>query len=85
MNEIFKLIEDQIKDDNFLNNSPQNSNQKLCDIRASFEKYNLISGLHTFMSQNNKSFENILPPLRLLTVFEKNEFHNYALLNFHNL
>ena len=42
--------------DNFLNNLPQSSNQKLCDVRASFEKYNLISGLHTLMSQKNSIF-----------------------------
>ncbi len=59
--------------DSFINNSPQILNQKLCEVRESFEKYNLISGLHTFMSQNNRMFENILPPLRLLTDNEKNE------------
>jgi len=69
--------------DSFINKSTSHSNQKLCEIRSSFEKYNLISGLHTFMSQNNKSFENILPPLRLLTVFEKNELLiNLKKLNF---
>ena len=59
--------------DSFTNKSPQNLNEKLCNVRSSFEKYNLISGLHTFLSQNNKIFENILPPLRLLNVNEKNE------------
>jgi len=59
--------------ENFLNNLPQNSNQKLCDIRASFEKYNLISGLHTIMSQKNPIFENLLPPLKLLSENEKKE------------
>ena len=59
--------------DNFLNNSPQNSNQKLCDIRASFEKYNLISGLHTLMSQRNSLFQNLLPPLKILSENEKEE------------
>ena len=59
--------------DNFINNSPQNLNQKLCDVRATFEKYNLISGLHTFMSQKNEIFKNILPPLKLLSENDKNE------------
>ena len=67
--------------DSFVNKSPQDLNQKLCKIRSSFEKYNLISGLHTFMSQNNKFFENILPPLRLLSDLEKNEL----LLNLNKL
>ena len=69
--------------DSFTNKSPQLSNQKLCEVRSSFEKYNLISGLHTFMSQNNKIFENILPPLRLLSNNEKNELLlNLKKLNF---
>ena len=69
--------------DSFTNNSLQHPNQKLCGVRSSFEKYNLISGLHTFMSQNNKIFENILPPLRLLSNSEKNELLlNLKKLNF---
>ncbi len=59
--------------DNFVNNYPQHLNQKLCDVRATFEKYNLISGLHTFMSQKNEIFKNILPPLKLLSENDKNE------------
>ena len=59
--------------DNFVNKFPQKSNQKLCDVRASFEKYNLISGLHTFMSQKSQIYENILPPLKLLLENDKNE------------
>ena len=62
--------------DNFLNNLPQSSNQKLCDVRATFEKYNLISGLHTLMSQKNSIFENLLPPLKLLPEKEKQELLN---------
>ena len=59
--------------DNFLNKSPQISNQKLCNIRTSFEKYNLISGVHTIMSQKNPIFQNLLPPLKLLDESDKNE------------
>ena len=59
--------------DNFLNKSQQNLNQKLCDVRMVFEKYNLISGLHTFMSQKNDIYKNILPPLRLLSEQDNNE------------
>ena len=36
--------------DGFKNNSDLSSNKKLCDVRGCFEKYNLISGLHTVMS-----------------------------------
>tara|TARA_B100000945_G_scaffold103843_1_gene82058 strand:- start:491 stop:1375 length:885 start_codon:yes stop_codon:yes gene_type:complete len=62
--------------DNFINNLPQTSNQKLCDVRSTFEKYNLISGLHTLMSQKNPIFENLLPPLKLLSEKERQELLN---------
>jgi 4-hydroxy-tetrahydrodipicolinate synthase len=56
--------------DDFLCKNKQSYNQKLCDVRSAFDNYNLISGLHTFCSQENKIYKNILPPLRLLN---KNE------------
>ncbi len=59
--------------DNFFNKSPQDINKKLCDVRAVFEKYNLISGLHSFMSEKNKIYKNILPPLRVLSENDKIE------------
>ena len=52
--------------DDFNNGTPQTVNQKLCDIRSVFEKYNLISGLHTFYKQKENIYENLLPPLRAL-------------------
>ena len=52
--------------DDFHHGSPQTVNQKLCDIRSVFEKYNLISGLHTFYKQKENIYENLLPPLRVL-------------------
>tara|TARA_X000001036_G_scaffold193464_1_gene182443 strand:+ start:381 stop:1265 length:885 start_codon:yes stop_codon:yes gene_type:complete len=57
--------------DDFFSNNPQTYNQKLCDVRAAFDKYNLISGLHTFCSQENEIYKNILPPLRLLDKSEE--------------
>ena len=59
--------------DDFLSNNKQLFNQKLCDVRTAFDKYNLISGLHTFYSQENKIYKNILPPLRLLDENEEKE------------
>jgi len=59
--------------DNFQQNLPQTSNEKLCDIRASFDNYNLISGLHTLMSEKNQVYQNLLPPLKLLNKLEKKE------------
>ena len=52
--------------DDFHNDKPQTVNQKLCDVRNVFEKYNLISGLHTFYKQKENIYENLLPPLRVL-------------------
>ena len=51
--------------DDFLSGKEQQShNQKLCDVRSVFDKYNLISGLHSFYSQENEIYKNILPPLK---------------------
>ena len=62
--------------DKFKNSSPQVFNEKLCLVRAVFDKYNLISGLHTFMSQIDNDFVNLLPPLKLLNETEKKLFLN---------
>ena len=59
--------------DNFFNKSSQDSNKKLCDVRLTFEKYNLISGLHSFMSEKNEIYKNVLPPLKLLSETDKKE------------
>ncbi len=59
--------------DNFFNQSSQNLNKQLCDVREAFEKYNLISGLHSFMSEKNEIYKNILPPLKLLSENDKEE------------
>jgi 4-hydroxy-tetrahydrodipicolinate synthase len=48
----------------------------LCEVRSAFDNYNLISGLHSFYSQENKIYENILPPLRLLSESEKKNLMN---------
>ena len=52
--------------DSFFSGQDQIYHQKLCDVRNTFEKYNLISGLHTFCSKKNEIYKNILPPLKLL-------------------
>ena len=69
--------------DNFNNNLSLETNQNLCDVRMSFDKYNLISGLHTLMAQKNSVYENLLPPLKLLDEAEKNNLlANLKKLNF---
>ena len=57
----------------FLDKKEQTVNQKLCDVRSAFEKYNLISGLHAFYSKNNLIYKNILPPLSILDSNEEKE------------
>ena len=52
--------------DDFFSGKEQTYNQKLIDVRNAFEKYNLISALHTFKSKEDKIYENVLPPLGLL-------------------
>ncbi|MDA9710598.1 dihydrodipicolinate synthase family protein [Candidatus Pelagibacter sp.] len=52
--------------DDFFSGKIQNYNQKLIDVRSEFEKYNLISALHTFKSDQDEIYRNILPPLGIL-------------------
>ena len=59
--------------ESFKSNSDVISNKKLCDVRECFEKYNLISSLHSVMSEKNKIFQNLLPPLKLLDSNQKQE------------
>jgi len=72
-----KVYNDFKKDKNITDN------QKLCDVREAFDKYNLISGLHSYYSAKDKIYKNILPPLSLL---EQNDHQdlikNLSALNF---
>ena len=52
--------------DDYFEGINQTVNKKLCDVRIIFEKYNLISSLHSYLSVNDKIFKNILPPIQLL-------------------
>jgi 4-hydroxy-tetrahydrodipicolinate synthase len=69
--------------DDYQNDKEQSLNQKLIDVRNSFEKYNLISALHTLFSIDDKIYENLLPPLSLLNdTDKKNLIQNLKDLNF---
>ena len=59
--------------DDFFDKKEQTINQKLCDVRSVFEKYNLISGLHTFFSKNDSIYKNVLPPISILNSDEEKE------------
>ena len=65
----------QVYDDFFVGKK-QLYNDKLCDVRSTFDKYNLISGLHTFCAQNDNMYKNILPPLSLLNKNDEEELMN---------
>ena len=57
----------------FVENKEQTKNEMLCDVRHAFEKFNLISGLHSFMSDDDKIYQNVLPPVSLLGEKDKHE------------
>ena len=53
--------------DDFEQNKDQTVNDKLCEVRKAFDQFNLISGLHSFLSLSDKQFLNILPTCSLLS------------------
>ena len=57
--------------DDFENNSKQSLNNKLILVRETFDKFNLISSLHSFMSIKDTKFKNLIPPLVLLSTEDK--------------
>ena len=59
--------------DDFYNKKTQTYNERLCAIRSVFDKNNLISGLHSFMSTEDKKYKFILPPLSLLTATQEKQ------------
>ena len=69
--------------DDFQEGNKQTVNEKLCNIRNVFEKYNLISGLHSFYKKKERDYENLLPPLRILDEqTEKDLMQSLEKLNF---
>ena len=57
--------------DDFFAKNTQTHNEKLCNVRKTFDQFNLISGLHTFMSDQDMIFKNVLPTLSLLNNNDK--------------
>ena len=69
--------------DDFFAGNKQTHNHKLCEVRGSFDNYNLISGLHSYYSKGDIIYKNILPPLSLLNEKdEKNLLDSLNNLNF---
>ena len=58
--------------DDFFSGKEQLYNKKLIEVRNEFEKYNLISALHTYKSKGDQNFKNVIPPLGLLNDTEDN-------------
>ena len=59
--------------DDFVSGKKQVYDEKLKNIRSIFDKYNLISALHTFYLKEDEDYKNVLPPLRVLNDKEKKE------------
>ena len=57
--------------DDFIEKKEQTANEILCNVRNTFEKFNLISGLHSFMSNEEEIYKNVLPPVSLLNEKDK--------------
>ncbi len=57
--------------DDFIDKKEQTTNKMLCNVRNTFEKFNLISGLHSFMSDEDEIYRNVLPPISLLSEKDK--------------
>ena len=59
--------------DDFENKSTQTVNKKLVSVRETFDEHHLISALHSFMSVGDKKYQNLLPPLVLLSQEKQKE------------
>ena len=62
--------------DDFIQKKPQTTNEILCKVRSVFDKFNLISGLHSFMSDGDEIYKNVLPPVSLLSEKDKQQLIN---------
>jgi len=59
--------------EDFIEKKQQTTNEMLCNVRNTFEKFNLISGLHSFMSDEDEIYKNVLPPVSLLSEKDKQQ------------
>jgi len=57
----------------FIQKKQQTTNEMLCNVRSVFDKFNLISGLHSFMSDKDEIYKNVLPPINLLCEEDKKQ------------
>ena len=59
--------------DDFEDKKTQTKNVQLINVRETFDQYNLISALHSFLTARDEKFKNILPPLILLSEAKQKE------------
>ena len=59
--------------DDFEKKENQTKNEQLIAVRETFDQYNLISALHSFLSTKDEAFKNILLPLVLLSKEKQKE------------
>ena len=69
--------------DDFHKGEKNISTELLDNVRSEFDNYNLISALHTYFSEKEKIYQNVIPPLSLMNKNDKEKFfHNIKNLNF---
>ena len=69
--------------DDFNEKKPQTTNKILCKVRSTFDQFNLISGLHSFMSDQDEIYKNVIPPVSLLNQKDKKQLiEDLSKLNF---
>ena len=57
--------------DEFISKKPQSANEMLCNVRETFDQFNLLAGLHSFMADEDEIYKNVLPPVSLLSKKDK--------------
>ena len=62
--------------DDFEKKETQSVNDKLIEVRETFDQYNLISALHSFLSTKDNKYKKVLPPLILLSQEKQQELVN---------
>ena len=62
--------------DDFEKKETQSINDKLIAVRETFDQYNLISALHSFLLTKDNKYKQVLPPLILLSQEKQKELIN---------
>ena len=62
--------------DDFEKKETQSINDKLIAVRETFDQYNLISALHSFLLTKDNKYKKVLPPLILLSQEKQRELIN---------